>query len=720
MHARLEDLVRDDRSRAHAPKLALARVPFHVERDEVDVEHPQVGRAGGHLQTLLDAPPLGDVGGEADGAPAARDRIGRHEGAIMDVAHRSIRPQEPVLAVDRLAGPEPLQVRLDLGEVVGMDGGHEGLRIVVDLRKRPSPDLLVGGADIAHAALVHLEDVEDLADGLGHLAEARLALAQLGLGSGALRRLPGALGRLADQGDLLGGPDARTGVGHEEEAPDPAIADERHVHRGLDAQRCVARRIGDPGVAGGILDHHRLARQQRDHPRLATVGQPMTTQRAARGPGPPLVGHQAASVGLLERAEAHQSDAQLAAQHLAGRVQRLPRAGCRAEPVLQPQQVGLAPCGRPEWRDLLDQNRHARDPAVRVAQGRPGLAPGAQDAGLPGGRARELDLAKLLPREHPGQHRLDLVGEARQHVPHPPADVVGRGEAVAGGQDVVDAEVTTLAIQRAEADRGARVQGRDLLGAGGGASLLQAQPRLGPCPLHRSPDPFGDILGQGDLGLGPGPRGGLADEEKRHRPITAAHRHAKESLRHPCRQERPEVVGRPGRHRRQVPAQAGRAELRSGGRPGQAATGFRRRPVRDRARGCRLLAGQLQPDMVGPQGATQHLGGGAQHGRRIGQMPHPVLEREEDGGAAFGTRGQRPSDLGHPTTRGRWQGLSGGFPRCLEGSPADTPSPFVAMLLGGLVPGAADLPTLSDLPTPGSATSRLVRRSRPKLRRRGP
>jgi hypothetical protein len=220
----------------------VARRGLDEQREVAEQDREQivevVGDAPGELadrlhllrlpQLFLEPAPLRDVLRDADDAVGlAVGGVAQLVRTIEDPANRSVGPHDAVLdhvrTVDRARAHRLHHARA----VVLVDRLDPRQRLGVQARAGPSPDLLVRGADVDHLAVVFARDVEDLAQRLGHLAKAQLALAQRSF-------------HALELGDVL----------------------HRHVQRGLaeDLDREDGR-DGDPSGPVGLGDGHLVAEQ---------------------------------------------------------------------------------------------------------------------------------------------------------------------------------------------------------------------------------------------------------------------------------------------------------------------------------------------------------------------------------------------------------------------------------------------------------------------------
>ena len=133
---------------------------------------------------------------------------------------------------------------------------------------------------------------------------------------------------------------------------------------------------------------------------------------------------------VLEVADAHEERAHLAPQRLAGRFQRLAGAlGGRAEPLLEPQQVGLPALGGLPPGDLLDRDGDAPRPGRRRRAAAPSFR--RQVRRTPGcaGVVPEISTPRSSsPARHAASISSMCVGQAGQHLAHRPAQMIGRPE----------------------------------------------------------------------------------------------------------------------------------------------------------------------------------------------------------------------------------------------------------------------------------------------------
>ena len=151
-------------------------------------------------QLLLELALLGDVGGRADQALHLAGLVAQGEGAVADPAHRAVGPHDAIDLVV-VAAPRPRVAACSTrSRSSGCTDSIHSRRRLVEAAAGSAPDRLEGRADIEHLALPRAGHPEDLLDGLGELAEALFALAEVGLRAPPFRDvldLPDEMGRLA-------------------------------------------------------------------------------------------------------------------------------------------------------------------------------------------------------------------------------------------------------------------------------------------------------------------------------------------------------------------------------------------------------------------------------------------------------------------------------------------------------------------------------------------
>ncbi len=111
---------------------------------------------------------------------------------------------------------------------------------------------LEGGREILQSLAAPVRDPQHVGGVLGEAAEPLLARAQRRLRPRALHRRPDALARIAEEINLVFGPDPRAGGGYAERACQPAILDEWRTHAGDDPQRGAGRSICRWHEFGGL------------------------------------------------------------------------------------------------------------------------------------------------------------------------------------------------------------------------------------------------------------------------------------------------------------------------------------------------------------------------------------------------------------------------------------------------------------------------------------
>ncbi len=173
-------------------------------------------------ELLLQLLALGEVRGDAHDPVDRTAGRADGKGAVANPTHRAVGPGDAIFHVVRPRRPSGRGRLLDPRAVVRDDRPAPGPRLPPELRARPSPDALEGGADVDHLVVPRIRHPEDLADVLGHLPKPLLA------GPEGLRRFP-------PRGDVardLRGPDdpprgvadRRNGRGDVDQAPVPAPA----------------------------------------------------------------------------------------------------------------------------------------------------------------------------------------------------------------------------------------------------------------------------------------------------------------------------------------------------------------------------------------------------------------------------------------------------------------------------------------------------------------
>ena len=121
--------------------------------------------------------PLGDIRGDAGNADESAVRITHLESAIVNPAHRAVRPGDAVFDCGRCRVGEN---RCEAGHYalafLGQDRLDPLMRICVEAFGRPSPDEFVTRADVKHLREIVRTNPENVRDVIGELAEFFLAV----------------------------------------------------------------------------------------------------------------------------------------------------------------------------------------------------------------------------------------------------------------------------------------------------------------------------------------------------------------------------------------------------------------------------------------------------------------------------------------------------------------------------------------------------------------
>ncbi len=207
---------------------------------------------GGHALLILDVGVGADPTGDASGGVAHR-LAPRQEPAIDAVG-----AAQPVLGlVHGLGGPGPVPGGGHGRDIVGVDDAGPGVGAEQAPRRLAAIGVELVVEPVQRAVGIRGPDL--VGDGLREDPELLLALAPADLGAKSLDGRPGAVGHVADEGELVPPPIANLTVVQEEHRHDPPALHDRHVDQGAGADGQEGRRIGRRARVGRHVRDHDLA-----------------------------------------------------------------------------------------------------------------------------------------------------------------------------------------------------------------------------------------------------------------------------------------------------------------------------------------------------------------------------------------------------------------------------------------------------------------------------
>jgi hypothetical protein len=131
------------------------------------------------------------------------------------------------------------------------------------------------------------DDAEPFVHAVQHAAQQPFAIPQCRFGPRALDRTPGALRRLARQGEVIGAPGAGFALIDDKQRGKSPIGDERYADRGTRAEHRIGRPliVVEPGIGQAVRHARHPARSPLGEPRLLKAGQRITAGIAGHAVG---------------------------------------------------------------------------------------------------------------------------------------------------------------------------------------------------------------------------------------------------------------------------------------------------------------------------------------------------------------------------------------------------------------------------------------------------